>query len=131
MKSLSLPRRLLFFALALCLLLAAGCVKKQETPADVPVVGDLKYESTVPLEYADQFAIYCYEGGYRFIDMKNSVGGIFSAGREANAANLISAHAAIASTPMVPIRLSCMISRIRSRGRELRKPSAVSASPSR
>ena len=72
MKSLSLPRRLLFLALALCLLLAAGCAKKQETPADVPVVGDLKYESTVPLEYADQFAIYCYEGGYRFIDMKNS-----------------------------------------------------------
>lgn len=72
MKRLSLPRLLLFFVLALCLLPAAGCAKKQEASADVPVVGDLKYESTVPLKYADQFAIYCYEGGYRFIDMKNS-----------------------------------------------------------
>ncbi len=72
MNKTALPRRFLFLALALCLLLAAGCGKKQEGPSDVPVVGDLKYESTVPLKYADQFAIYRYEGGYRFIDMKNS-----------------------------------------------------------
>ena len=32
----------------------------------------LTYESTVPLTYADQFAIYRYEGGYRYIDMNNS-----------------------------------------------------------
>ena len=36
----------------------------------------------------------------------------------------------IAATPIGPVRLSFMISRIRSRGRELKKPSAVSARPS-
>ncbi len=41
-------------------------------PENVPVIGDLRYEETVPLEYADQFAIYRYEGGYSFIDMLNS-----------------------------------------------------------
>ncbi|MBR4232732.1 MAG: ABC transporter substrate-binding protein [Oscillospiraceae bacterium] len=59
--------------LALCLLFSAcGCAGKDESRGDVPVVGDLKYESTVPLEYADQFAIYKYEGGYSFIDMVDS-----------------------------------------------------------
>ena len=41
-------------------------------PENVPVIGDLRYLETVPLEYADQFAIYRYEGGYSFIDMLNS-----------------------------------------------------------
>ncbi|MBO4831746.1 MAG: ABC transporter substrate-binding protein [Oscillospiraceae bacterium] len=68
---MKLKKCLLLF-LALCLLIpAGGCADKDES-SDVPVVGDLKYESTVPLEYADQFAIYKYEGGYSFIDMVNS-----------------------------------------------------------
>lgn len=69
---MKLKKYLLLF-LTFCLLLpaAGGCADKDES-SDVPVVGDLKYESTVPLEYADQFAIYKYEGGYSFIDMVNS-----------------------------------------------------------
>ena len=39
---------------------------------DAPKIEGLTYERTVPLVYADQFAIYCYEGGYRYIDMANS-----------------------------------------------------------
>ena len=61
--------------LALCMalsLLVTGCGGKRESDGEAPVVGDLKYESTVPLEYADQFAIYKYEGGYSLIDMVES-----------------------------------------------------------
>ena len=39
---------------------------------NAPVIEGLTYESTAELTYADQFAIYRYEGGYRYIDMKNS-----------------------------------------------------------
>lgn len=41
-------------------------------PDGVPEIEGLVYESTVPLTYADQFAIYKYEGGYEYIDMVNS-----------------------------------------------------------
>ena len=69
---MKLKKCMLLF-LALCLLFSlGGCAGKDESQGDVPVVGDLKYESTVPLEYADQFAIYKYEGGYSFIDMVDS-----------------------------------------------------------
>ncbi len=65
--------RILPAALALCLTasLLTGCGSggRQE---GVPSAGNLKYESTVPLEYADQFAIYRFEGGYSLIDMVNS-----------------------------------------------------------
>ena len=73
MKNNTLFRRLLALVLALCLTLPlAACSQKQSGTDGAPVVGDLKYESTVPLEYADQFAIYRYEGGYSLIDMVNS-----------------------------------------------------------
>ena len=90
-------KRICALSLLLCLLLAlVGCGAKQEqstpasaadlpsgssdTPAATPRPGEenapkidgLVYESTVPLEYADQFAIYKYEGGYAFIDIVNS-----------------------------------------------------------
>ena len=39
---------------------------------NAPKIEGLVYESTVENLYADQFTIYCYEGGYRFIDMVNS-----------------------------------------------------------
>lgn len=67
--------RLLALLLALCMtlsLLVTGCGDKRNTDGEAPAVGDLKYESTVPLEYADQFAIYKYEGGYSLIDMVES-----------------------------------------------------------
>ena len=67
--------RLLALLLALCMtlsLMLTGCGGKRESDGEAPVVGDLKYESTVPLEYADQFAIYKYEGGYSLIDMVES-----------------------------------------------------------
>lgn len=59
--------------LALCLVFSlCSCGAPQTETAEYPAVGDLKYESTVPLRYADQFAIYKYEGGYSLIDMVNS-----------------------------------------------------------
>ena len=67
--------RLLALLLALCMtlsLMLTGCGDKRNTDGEAPAVGDLKYESTVPLEYADQFAIYKYEGGYSLIDMVES-----------------------------------------------------------
>ena len=67
--------RALTLLLALCMalsLLLTGCGDKKNTDGEAPVVGNLTYESTVPLEYADQFAIYKYEGGYSLIDMVNS-----------------------------------------------------------
>ncbi len=65
-------KKCLLLVLSLCLLVPAGGCAEKDEPSDVPVVGDLKYESTVPLEYADQFAVYKYEGGYSFIDMVDS-----------------------------------------------------------
>ncbi len=65
--------RILPAALALCLTasLLTGCGSGGQQEG-VPSAGNLKYESTVPLEYADQFAIYRFEGGYSLIDMVNS-----------------------------------------------------------
>ncbi len=66
-------KSIILVLLALCFLLpAAACAKKPAQTGEHPVVGDLKYESTVPLEYADQFAIYKYAGGYSFIEMVDS-----------------------------------------------------------
>ena len=84
----------LALALALALGLAACGGAKTEAPAataapetsgaaqtgaaprpgeeNAPKLDGLTYESTVPLQYADQFAIYKYEGGYAYIDMVNS-----------------------------------------------------------
>ena len=62
----------LLLALCMAASLLSGCGSQRQSDGEAPVVGDLKYESTVPLEYADQFAIYKYEGGYSLIDMVNS-----------------------------------------------------------
>ncbi|MBR5115401.1 MAG: ABC transporter substrate-binding protein [Oscillospiraceae bacterium] len=88
-------KRILAALLALLLALSlAACAKAPASPTDapspapteaapepsaapavpdgVPEIEGLVYESTVPLTYADQFAIYKYEGGYEYIDMVNS-----------------------------------------------------------
>ena len=66
-------RRLLCALLLLCLTVSlAACGGQRKNEGEAPVVGDLVYESTVPLEYANQFAIYKYEGGYSLIDMVES-----------------------------------------------------------
>ena len=89
-------KRMLAALLALCLLASLGaCAKAPASPTDspspaptdaagptdapsapndpnAPVIDGLVYESTVELAYADQFAIYKYEGGYEFIDLVNS-----------------------------------------------------------
>ena len=86
--------RMIALVLVLALLLPlAACGAKQETPAataapssgteqtaatprpgeeNAPKLDGLTYESTVENLYADQFAIYKYEGGYAYIDMVNS-----------------------------------------------------------
>jgi iron complex transport system substrate-binding protein len=91
-------KRTLAALLALCLLASLGaCAKAPASPTDspspapteevveptdapdapavnpnAPVIEGLTYESTVELAYADQFAIYKYEGGYEFIDLVSS-----------------------------------------------------------
>ena len=87
-------KRILTVLLSMCLLLvcaacggtsapAATQTPAQEStsaPAATPRPGEenapklegLVYESTLPLQYADQFAIYRYEGGYSFIEIENS-----------------------------------------------------------
>ena len=73
MKLYRIGRRLLCAALACCLILAlTACGQQRQSDGTAPQIGDLTYESTVPLEYADQFAIYKYKGGYSLIDMVNS-----------------------------------------------------------
>ncbi len=73
MKLYRIGRRLLCAALACCLILAlTACGQQRPGDGTAPQIGDLTYESTVPLEYADQFAIYKYKGGYSLIDMVNS-----------------------------------------------------------
>ena len=73
MKLYRIGRRLLCAALACCLILAlTACGQQRQSDGTAPQIGDLTYESTVPLEYADQFAIYKYKGGYSLIDMVES-----------------------------------------------------------
>lgn len=73
MKSATFSSRLLCMLLVLCLMIPlAACGTKRTTDGSAPKVGDLVYESTVPLEYANQFAIHRYEGGYSLIEMVGS-----------------------------------------------------------
>lgn len=66
-------KRMFAVLLALCLALSAASCGGAPAPQDgVPAVGGLTYTDTLPLEYADQFAVYHYEGGYSLIEMVNS-----------------------------------------------------------
>ena len=58
--------------LALCLTLTLTACGGASRPEGAPDLPGLTYESTMPLQYADQFAVYRYEGGYSLIDMVNS-----------------------------------------------------------
>ena len=71
---ISLKKSIISALLALCVLLSlfSGCSKKQATDGNAPEIKGLEYESTLQLEYADQFAVYKYKGGYAYIDIKNS-----------------------------------------------------------
>ncbi len=51
---------------------AAPAATPRPGEENAPKIDGLVYESTVENLYADQFTIYCYEGGYRYIDMVNS-----------------------------------------------------------
>ena len=73
MNRQTMIRRLLCALLILCLTLPlASCGNQRQSDGTAPRIGDLTYEDTVPLEYADQFAIYRYKGGYSLIDMVES-----------------------------------------------------------
>jgi len=66
-------KRTVFALLAACICLACSACGGNPTEENgVPSVGGLKYESTVPLKYADQFDIYRFEGGYSLIDLHES-----------------------------------------------------------
>ncbi len=69
---MTLKRILCAVVALLALFSLAACGEKPEEDSGAPVIGDLKFESTVPLQYADQFAIYKYEGGYSYIEILNS-----------------------------------------------------------
>lgn len=49
-----------------------GCGNAAETDGDIPKISGLEYESTLPLEYADRFAVYKYKGGYSYIRITDS-----------------------------------------------------------
>ena len=59
---------LLALAMTLCI---CGCSKKEEASADIPQFDGLKYEETVKTEYATEFKIYRYQGGYSYISINN------------------------------------------------------------
>ncbi len=63
-------------ALALACSLLAGCVSAPAGTApaeagDAPVIEGLNYEDTLPLDYAQRFSVYRYEGGYAVIRVEN------------------------------------------------------------
>lgn len=60
-----------FISILLILIMAAslmtGCGSGESSGDDVPEIDGLTYESTMELEYATQFQVYNYEGGYSYI----------------------------------------------------------------
>ena len=62
--------------IALCLALAmifclSSCSKQEEASGDVPQFDGLRYEETVETEFATEFTIYRYQGGYSYITINN------------------------------------------------------------
>lgn len=65
-----------FISVMIIMLMAAsfltGCDKDGGGKGKAPDIPGLEYEATVPLEYANQFKIYKYKGGYSYIDLVDS-----------------------------------------------------------
>ncbi len=66
-----------FVAVCLAVIMAVtiftGCSPgDNNTDGEAPKIGNLKYESTLELKYAEQFEVYNYEGGYSLIRIKDS-----------------------------------------------------------
>lgn len=63
----------ILLVLTMLLTTITGCSSgDNKASEDIPKVGDLKYQDTMKLEYAEQFKIYNYEGGYSFIQITES-----------------------------------------------------------
>lgn len=59
---------IVFLVIIMAFSLLTGCgAANQNAEGEAPKIGNLKYESTLELKYADQFQVYNYEGGYSFI----------------------------------------------------------------
>lgn len=65
-------KKIICLVLIICLFMISGCGKKYETPDGVPEIAGLEYKETVPLEYANRFAIYRYNDGYSYITVEGS-----------------------------------------------------------
>lgn len=72
----TLKRTALTFLSALLIvpLALSGCGKKNEENSNVPSFDGLTYEKTVEREYAGQFNIYNYEGGYKYLEIAENGG---------------------------------------------------------
>ena len=65
-------KRLLAIILALVMALGlAACGKQDESTGDIPQFNGLKYTETVETEFATEYKIYRYQGGYSYIDIKD------------------------------------------------------------
>ena len=65
-------KKVFAFLLALDMVFClSACGKESEVSGDVPQFEGLKYEETVETEYATEFVIYRYEGGYSYITINN------------------------------------------------------------
>lgn len=63
----------LIMILTLVFLILPGCSsKKASEQTDVPVVGNLKYDHSMDVEYAENFQVDYYEGGYALLSITNN-----------------------------------------------------------
>ena len=65
-------KKVICLVLIICLIMISGCGKKYESPEGIPQIAGLEYKETVPLEYANRFAIYRYNDGYSYITVEGS-----------------------------------------------------------
>lgn len=63
----------LIMILTLVFLILPGCSsKKASEQTDVPVVGNLKYDHSMDVEYAENFQVDYYKGGYALLSITNN-----------------------------------------------------------
>ena len=67
---------LIALILTMALLMLVGCSSKvrtnQNSDEEVPVVGNLKYDYSMDIKYAENFSVDYYEGGYALISISNN-----------------------------------------------------------